>query len=173
MTTSPATTDSSTSTKALYDETERPLLINEWEDRDQFELTKLYSTQLRKFQRLEHLKNCYIWLESWIEQPGAHVWYSRNTRLILGSAIQLYDIKFGSPQGIRLGYVIRTPLSVKLADSYFIAYRKALDLDADIRDKAEAQRKYNINGLLFFTLRDESFMMSALPEQELSDYLDG
>jgi hypothetical protein len=141
------------------------LTLSYWLGKDVSELLEPYYRYTKGFHVLP-VKNCYLYLNSALEVSPSYV--IKNERLKLPAA-EVYDLKAGSKQGVRFGFLIRSPLPCKADKNYLIFYRKQIDPKEIVLEKHEAHRKYQIGELLFFAIDDDAVMISKV---EKSDFID-
>lgn len=139
---------------------------SEWLDQNNLEAFQRYKSLVGTFITLEDRKHCHLWLSTWIDTKA--LWVVENTRLTL-PLIRIYDVKLGDKNGIRVGFLFRSPLPFVKADSYLIFYRSSIPVDIGTD---EAVRRYVVGQLLFFELGDNAVMISGSPPELLQQYLE-
>jgi hypothetical protein len=95
----------------------------------------------------------------------------RNDRLALPN-VELYDVKAGAKQGMRCGFVIRSPLPCVYDRSYLLFHRHHTDPKEIVLTKQAAARNYSIENLQFFTLQDDAVLISKLEKGVFTDFLE-
>jgi hypothetical protein len=114
--------------------------------------------------------NCYLWLNRWIEGDTPVLIVQNSMDL---PAVQVYDVRFGVSNGIRLGFMFRTPLHVTLEPEYLIACRHNADVIGTAMELTSSECKYRVGGLLLYTVGDIGVMAcKSTVNDENVDYLE-
>ncbi len=165
------TMDSSTRPDSLdaYARSGRALLAAEWSGMSHTKMCARYSGSLNSFHRLDNLLNCWLWMTKWIESSAPVLAVSSPIKL---PAVSLYELRLGATNGIRLGFIIRTPLDVLNAQSYLLMHRRQDPL-VDCRSLVAAECVYRLGGLLFFSVEDNGVLLVRNPQEPReTDYLE-
>jgi hypothetical protein len=114
--------------------------------------------------------HCYLWLNRWI--PGKEpVMLVPNAMKL--PAVQVYDVRHSAANGIRLGFMFRTPLQVVLEPEYMLAHRRNVDAISSALEQIGSECKYRVGGLLIYSVDDLGVLVSkAITRDETSDYLE-
>lgn len=94
-----------------------------------------------------------------------------NDRIKLPSA-NVYDLKAGTRQGVRFGFLFHSPLRMLIERDYVVFYRKQFDVRQCVVSGQSAKRKYQIGKLLFFVLDDDALLISHAVEDGFSEQLE-
>ena len=135
-----------------------PLTMSAWVGKDISEFLDPYYNYTAGFHALP-LKNCYLYMTVGLKVTPS--FFVQNERIKM-PAVELYDLKAGSKQGVRFGFIIRSPLLCLHSKNYLLFYRKQIDPKEIVQKQREAQRKYHIGNLLFFALEDEAVFISQV-----------
>lgn len=132
------------------------------------DMLKPYYPYTRGFHKLD-LKNCYLYLTQSLEVVPS--FFIKNDRVVLPT-VELYDLKAGSKQGVRFGFIFRSPLPCVYTKNYLLFHRKQIDTKEVVVKGRTATRNYHIGDLLFFTLQDDAVLVSNLEHNSFTESLE-
>lgn len=152
----------------MTDRVSNPNTMSHWVGKDVSEVLKPFYSYVNGFHSMA-LKNCYLYMNVGLEiVPSFMV---KNERITLPT-VEVYDLKAGTKQGVRFGFVFRSPLPCIVHTNYLIFHRKQLEAKEIVVRKQEAKRKYAINNLLFFTIDDDAVLISNMEKNGFIDSLE-